>query len=290
MEKTPNPYTNLIRCIMKFGLLLQSCTRRYQKALGIGVALLVVILFLNGCSILMHDTPTPIPTQLKRMSPAERASTLVVFLPGRGGSMADFERQGFLDTLRDAGVKADTLTVDAHLAYYYKRTVIVRLWDDVLLPARQQGYHRIVLVGVSLGGVGALLSQREHPGAADALVLLAPYLGDSAQLFEKIAKACGPAAWAADRDLYAGGVEEQLWTFLGTRSTTLPPTWLLCGQQDSLKTGHRLLAGLLPTARVEMIDGAHDWPTWKTLWHNVCFKSDLFSTEKSEGLADHSSQ
>jgi pimeloyl-ACP methyl ester carboxylesterase len=139
---------------MKFGLPLQSSTQRHQKALGIGMALLVMMLSWNGCSILMRATPTPIPTQLKRMSPAERASTLVVFLPGRGGSMADFERQGFLDTLRDAGVKADTLTVDAHLAYYYKRTVIVRLWDDVLLPARQQGYRRIVLVGVSLGGVG----------------------------------------------------------------------------------------------------------------------------------------
>lgn len=195
--------------------------------------------------------------------------------------MSDFEREGFLATLNEAGVKADTLTADAHLAYYIKRTVIDRLWIDVLQPARQQGYRRIVLVGLSLGGVGALFCEREHPGAADALVLLGPYLGDGKRFFERIADAGGPAAWAANRDLYADNVEEQLWTFLGAKSATLPPTWLLYGKSDSLATGHRLFAGLLPATRVASIEGAHDWPTWRALWREVCLNSELFSAEKT---------
>lgn len=245
------------------------------------IASALVTLALSGCSLFMRDTPAPIPTQMARVSTAGPTSTLVVFLPGRGGSMADFARNGFLTTLQESGVKADTITVDAHLGYYIKRTVIERLWADVLQPARQQGYRRIVLVGVSLGGVGALLCEREHPGAVNALVLLSPYLGDDARLFERIAATGGPAAWASGRDLYAGGVEEQLWTFLGKRSATLPATWLLCGQSDTLRQGHRLLATLLPAAKVKTIEGAHDWPTWRALWNDVCFNSDLFRAEKA---------
>ena len=251
----------------------------HRKSAGIGAIL--TALALTGCTLFMRNTPTPIPTQMAQVSATRSSTSLVVFLPGRGGSMTDFERNGFLATLKEAGVNADTVTVDAHLGYYIKRTIIERLWADVLQPARQQGYHRIVLVGVSLGGVGALFCEREHPGAADALVLLGPYLGDDVRLFDRIATAGGPAAWATGRDLYAGGVEEQLWTFLGTRLASLPPTWLLYGQGDSLSAGHRLLAGLLPKTRVATIAGAHDWPTWKALWRDVCFNSELFLAEKT---------
>jgi pimeloyl-ACP methyl ester carboxylesterase len=162
--------------------------------------------------------------------------------------------------------------------------VIERLQADVLQPARQQGYRRIVLVGVSLGGLGALLCERDLPGSVDALVLLGPYLGKDAGLFDGIIASGGPAAWAAGRDPQAGGVEEQIWTFLGTQSAGLPPTWLLCGRRDSLAPGHRLLAGLLPANRVATIDGGHDWPTWRTLWRDLCLHSDLFRAEKSDGV------
>ena len=244
-----------------------------------GIAAALAVLTLAGCSLFLRNTPTPIATQSAHIA-AKPASTLVVFLPGRGGSMTDFVRHGFLTTLHEAGINADTTLVDAHLGYYYKRTVIERLWADVLQPARQHGYRRIVLVGVSLGGVGSLFFEREHPGSVDALVLLSPYLGDKEQLFKQIATAGGPAAWAAGRNFYTGGVEEQLWTFLGKRSATLPPTWLLCGKGDSLRQGHRLLATFLPAGKVEFIDGAHDWPTWQALWRGVCFNSDLFRDEK----------
>ena len=82
---------------------------------------------LTGCTLFLRDTPVPIPTQTTQFSPAGRSSTLVVFLPGRSETMDAFDRYGFIDALREAGVAADTLTVDAHLGYYYKRTVIDRL-------------------------------------------------------------------------------------------------------------------------------------------------------------------
>ena len=105
--------------------------------------------------------------------------------------MGAFEREGFVAALREAGARVDAIAVDAHLGYYYRKTIIERLHTDVLLQARQQGYRRIVLVGVSLGGLGALLNERENPGSVDAVVLLGPFLGDNAGLFERITAAGG---------------------------------------------------------------------------------------------------
>lgn len=254
------------------------------RPLALRVGLLVLclkVLLLSGCSAFLRSTPAPIPTRQTSLSAAAPSSTLVVFLPGRGGSMDDFEREGIVTILRDAGVRADTVAVDAHLGYYFDRTIIERLQNDVLIPARKRGYKRIVLVGVSLGGLGSLLNERDHPGSVDALVLLGPYLGSKTSLFEKIATAGGPQRWADKREPLSGGVEEQLWTFLGSKSSMLPPTWLLYGDADRLGTGHRLLAGLLPSDKVFIGDGGHDWPTWRALWKNACMNSALFHEEKS---------
>ena len=250
--------------------------------LAAAVGLVLASLQLTGCSVFLRRTPAPIPTLQTQASAAGPAATLVVLLPGRGGSLGDFEREGIVDTLRETGVRADAIAVDAHLGYYFKRTVIERLQRDVLLPARQRGYRRIVLVGVSLGGLGALLNERDHPGSVDAVVLMGPYLGGKARLFDQITAAGGPRDWAAGRAPRAGSVEEQIWTYLGTRSAALPPTWLLCGAGDSLGRGHRLLAGLLPAERVFTIEGGHDWPTWRTLWRDACLNSDLFRDEKAQ--------
>ncbi len=243
-------------------------------------SLAVALATLSGCVLFVGKTPTPIPSLPSTTSPGGSASTLIVFLHGRGGSVTDFEKYGFAEILKEAAISADIVSVNSHLGYYIKRTIVDRLWTDILQPARKQGYKRIVLVGLSLGGLGALLTEREHPGAVDTLVLIAPYLGDNTKLFARITSVGGPAAWAAGRDLHEGGVEEQIWTFLGLKYTTLPPTWLLYGKNDPLAIGHDRLASLLPTGRVLHIEGGHDWPTWRALWRKACFHTDLFHAEK----------
>ena len=244
------------------------------------------MLALTGCSLFLRDTPTPMPRQPTVMAPTGRAETLVVFLPGRGDSMTDTERGGLIGIMHEAGVQADGVVVDAHLGYYFNKTLAVRLRTDVLLPARQQGYRRIVLVGTSLGGLGSLLTERDFPGSADALVLLAPYLGEKNKFFDAIEAAGGPVAWAQGRNPRAGNIEEQIWTFLGTRTPALPPTWLLSGTEDPYARGHRLFATLLPAEHVSTIPGAHDWPVWRALWRDVCLHSEVFAAERS-GAGKH---
>jgi pimeloyl-ACP methyl ester carboxylesterase len=262
-------------------LLPPSRLTRWKRTLLSTVSLAVGLAALTGCTWLLRGTPIPIPTLPRPLSTTGRTDTLVVFLPGSGDTMADYERQGMVTALREAGVKTDAVIVDAHLGYYYKRTVVERLRADVLLPARQRGYHRIVVVGVSLGGLGGLLCERDFPGSIDALVLLGPYLGEDNALFDRVDRAGGPKAWATGREPQTGKVDEQLWAFLGTKSAALPPTWLLRGENDKYARGQRLLAGLLPATRVTTIAGGHDWTTWRALWHEVCFQSEVFRSERS---------
>ncbi|MBL9191947.1 MAG: hypothetical protein JNJ82_06290 [Opitutaceae bacterium] len=234
----------------------------------------------GGCSFLPRATPKPIPTVGSLGAGAPAASTLVVFLPGRGDRMEDFERQGLSAELARAGVRADWISVDAHLGYYRERTVIDRLREDVIAPARARGYRRIVIVGLSLGGLGGLLYERDQPGQIDALVLIAPYLGQSRKHFAEITAAGGPAAWAASHTDATGSVETELWTFLGRSHGSLPPTWLAYGESDRLAEGHRLLGPLLARERVLSQPGGHDWKTWQALWRRLCHHSSLFTDEK----------
>ena len=194
--------------------------------------------------------------------------------------MEDFARHGFIAELWKAGVNADVISVDAHLNYYRKRTILERLKTDVFEPARAHGYRRVVVVGISLGGLGGLLCQRDLPGSADALVLLAPYLGKKPELFNAITQQGGPEAWAAQQPRKSGMVEQEIWAFLGQHHRALPPTWLLWGESDPFGAGHRMFATLLPAERVETLPGGHDWQTWKRLWREVCVASPVFAAEK----------
>lgn len=231
----------------------------------------------SACSHL-SPTPQPIPTLAYPLAQHTRAETLVVFLPGRGGSMQDFARHGFIEKMRAAGIKADALAVDAHLGYYYRRSIITRLEQDVLKPAREQGYRRIVVVGISLGGLGALLCVRDVPNLVDGLVLISPYLGKRTEFFDQIQRAGGPAAWSVGRPAGSGVVDDEIWTFLGQHSATLPPTYLCLGTEDYLRAGQNLLSELLPSSHVISLPGAHNWKTWQKLWERVCRDLPGFTT------------
>jgi len=235
----------------------------------------------TACSQL-RPTPAPLVTRSWPAHPGQRAPTLLVLLPGRGDRPGDFERHGFITTLQNAGIEADVITVDAHLGYYYKRTVIDRLQADVFAPARARGYGRIVVGGISLGGLGALLSARDQPGSVDAVILLSPYVGDNKSLFKEISTSGGPVLWAAKGTPTQGKVDREIWSFLGQRASTLPPTWLLSGSEDYLRAGQKMLAELLPAKRVTIIPGAHDWGTWEKLWSQVCTSSEIFAEEKRQ--------
>jgi pimeloyl-ACP methyl ester carboxylesterase len=204
------------------------------------------------------------------------AGDLLVFLPGRGDRAEDFEERGFLAAARKAGIEADVLAVDAHLAYYYKRIVPERLWEDVVLPARARGYRRLWVVGISLGGLGSISLAQEHPDAVAGILAIAPYLGEP-DLTREIDAAGGLARW--------GGAPSEpdfrgVWGFLRGYATAdhRPALWLAYGESDRYAYGHRLLATALPGDRVFVAPGGHDWQAWDRLWGEFLARGAFPST------------
>ena len=110
--------------------------------------------------------------------PAAHADDLLVLLPGIGDYASAFAQHGFVEQLHAAHYNIDVVAVNAHFKYYEARNLVEQLHQHVVLPALAQGYQRIHFAGVSLGGFGVLLYQREHPELVTSAILLAPYLGE----------------------------------------------------------------------------------------------------------------
>jgi pimeloyl-ACP methyl ester carboxylesterase len=253
---------------------------------SVRIPLLVLSLAFAGCLYLPRPTVAPIPSVTLSVSPSSTTKTLVVFLPGRGDSMNDFVGKGLLATLSEAAVAVDVVCVDAHMGYYLNGSLVERLQQDVLGPARRRGYQRIVGVGISLGGLGALLTERDKPGSFDALVLIAPYLGNDRRLLTQIRNSGGAARWAALRGTdYPSSVDEAVWIFLGTHAGSLPETWLLFGRRDRYGAGQRLFADMLRGDHVTIAEGNHAWPTWSRLWRTVCNSPGVLTSGTSDDPA-----
>lgn len=217
-------------------------------------------------------TPAPAPLPVDRLVPMPAGGEcLVVFLPGRGDRAGVFRREGFGAAVTAAGVRAEVVAADLHIGYYRRGTADTRLHEDVVAPARARGVRQVWLVGVSMGGLGALLYDRYHPGEAAGIVLLAPYLGEKAVVDEVVA-AGGLASWQPPAALAADDWQRDVWAWLRRwvrPAGATPPIVLGWGEADRLAHSNRLLADVLSPERVFVREGKHDWPVWRELWKSM---------------------
>jgi pimeloyl-ACP methyl ester carboxylesterase len=195
-------------------------------------------------------------------------SCLVVMLHGRGGKMQDFNKAGFIDILEAAGPAAEVVTVNAHLGYYAKRTLLVRLQEDIIGPARERGIESIWLVGVSMGGFGSLLYASQHAEEISGVVLFSPFLGEE-ELIEEIKGAGGLEAWdpGGEVDLEVD-YQRALWGWLkkNLASSDGIPLYLGFGAAEEFVTTNAVLAEAMPERSVLVGEGGHTWTTWSPLW------------------------
>ncbi|VWX63702.1 Esterase [Burkholderiales bacterium 8X] len=224
---------------------------------------------LASCSAFRSAT-APLETRLTPSACTAAADTLVVMLPGAYSSPDEFVQEGMLAAIGERRLAVDVLTVDAPLAYYQRGTVFDRLRDDVFAPARAR-YRSVWVLGISVGGLGALAYSDKQPGELAGIVALAPYLGERLTGTE-ISNAGGLRRWRVpQREL---GNDERLWRRLqryGNEPTSaeLPPLYLGYGVDDRFAFSHRLLADALPPERVFTTPGGHDWPQWRALWRAI---------------------
>lgn len=198
---------------------------------------------------------------------AAPTAALVVMLPGAYSKPGEFIDEGFVAALRERGLAADVTIADAHLGYFTDRTVLERLRQDVVLPARAAGYRQIWLVGISLGGLAALGYATRHGEEIDGVLAIAPYPGTQA-LQREIVAAGGPRAWRQAVPAPGADLEREVWWWLaGGDAARQPPVYLGHGRGDRFATGLDLMAGTLPPERAATVAGGHDWAPWRALWN-----------------------
>ena len=225
-----------------------------------------------GCAACLRVRPATMPMAARALgsSSAESGRCLVLFLPGRRDSFGDYERRGFPEMASRAGVVAEYVEADAHFGYYQARTISGRLHEDVVVPALARGVERIWIVGISMGGLGAILYAREHPDAIRGAIALAPFLGEEEP--KLVASAGGLRSYTMGPPRAGDDYERELWGWLkryAEQGADRPPIWLGLGTEDELAPADRLLADALPPGRMFAETGGHDWKTWTRLWRDV---------------------
>ena len=220
-----------------------------------------LVIFLSGC-LGMAPTEVPLPS-IVTADATSRHDTVVIMLPGRGDRADTFIREGFEEAGERWGF--DTIATDAHFGYYMKRSLLPRLDEDIVLPAREAGYDKVWLLGISMGGFGSLLYASEHPELVDGVILLAPYLGDSSSL-EEIAASGGLMNWDAESSQLED-YEIRIWQWIRDAETPLIVGY---GEADSMAADYRqVLTDVLDPSSVYTLEGGHKWTTWKPLWDRI---------------------
>jgi hypothetical protein len=260
-------------------------------------ALFLTLVFVAGC---FPPTTVPIETIRYEAPDKQPPRLLFVFLPGRGDPIAVFQKEGLVEAVRQRGLRVDMIAVNAHIGYYVNGTVFTRLKEDVIKPAKAEGYEQIWLVGNSLGGYGSLSYVREYPGDVTGVVLLGPFLGGK-DIVDEIKQAGGILQWTPteiklktedewDKHLWLwikDRVRQEKFRFLAEeceQKECNPKVYLGYGRRDRFSYGQEFLASLMPLEQVIVIDGGHDWTTWTKLW-KMFLDRNIFSVKPHDAAA-----
>lgn len=194
---------------------------------------------------------------------------LLVMLPGVGIAAHEFADRGMVAAVHERGLPVDVIAAHPALDLYLDGAVDGVLHRSVIAPALAQGYKRLWFLGISLGGMGALLYTSAHAAHVEGVVLLAPFLGTQGTVAE-LAEVGGLASQSALGSATAPEKRMLDWLrdFLARRPVA-PMLYLGYGRGDRFSQGHRLLDDQLPRERVVTTGGGHDWETWLALWQRM---------------------
>ncbi|HMH17805.1 MAG TPA: alpha/beta hydrolase-fold protein [Burkholderiales bacterium] len=235
-----------------------------NRGLSIGICLAAASL--SACFTIGNSTVAiaTVPVAAPRSSSEH---TLVIVLPGLGDDAQDLNDHDIAGAIHESWPEADVLLTSATLAYYRDGKLVPRLHDEIVEPARRKGYHRIWLAGASLGGMGALLYEREHPGELTGIVLFAPFLGNN-ELLDEIRAAGGPRKWdpgPMPAEMNGDNFQRQVWKMVkgwADRPELVRRVWLASGTSDYMIEGTRLLAAELSAVHYLELPGGHTWGVW----------------------------
>ena len=209
------------------------------------------------------------------IAPASAAAEriLLLMLPGAKNTPLQLQEYGFIRALRERELAVDVLALDAHVDLYMDRVQVESLLHKALDEARAHGYKRIWLLGISLGGTGAMLCATQRTADIEGLFLLAPFLGTRG-LIAEVEAAGGLQHWQAGeveaRDLERALLNEIKFSRFQTED--FPDIYLGYGSEDRYRAASIMLSAHLAQHQVSVMSGGHDWDTWVKLWDELLDK------------------
>ncbi|KAB2912661.1 MAG: hypothetical protein F9K30_20535, partial [Dechloromonas sp.] len=181
---------------------------------------------------------TTAPRTLRHTTPGGRE--LIVLLPGAYMTPEDFVAAGFFAAVERHRLALDVIAVAFDLESISAGRALPALERHILAPARGQGYRRIWLGGISLGGLLSLCHVADNPGCVDGLCLLAPYPG-SRLTINAIDRAGGLETWIPE----AGQLDDpefRMWHWLREPPAGFP-VFVGYGSEDRFAKGMQRIAG-----------------------------------------------
>lgn len=201
---------------------------------------------------------------------------LMLMLPGAKNTPQQLAENGFIRALRERNLPVDVLALDAHVDLYLDRADIERVLHHTLDEVRAHGYRRIWLLGISLGGSGAMICATQRTAEIEGVFLLAPFLGTRG-LIAEVAAAGGLQHWQAG-DIAPRDHERALLQQIQTGildAGGLPSIHLGYGSEDRYRGASIMLEERVAHQRVTVMSGGHDWETWRVLWHKLLDKQTI---------------
>ena len=214
-------------------------------------------------------------TLIDKASNASDASLLIALLPGTYSEPEDFEREGFPAAVREQGIDAEVVMAQMRGAWFADGSIVRRIRESVVLPARARGRSRIWLAGISLGGLAALSYAARHEDDIDGILLISPYPA-TRDVLREMDEAGGLGHWKPVIPA-EGDLEREAWLWLAASHEGRPPVHCYFASSDRFAPGQRRMAQTLAPERVCELPGGHDWKAWRALWKEfLCnSKADL---------------
>jgi hypothetical protein len=196
--------------------------------------------------------------------PGTSAPLLLALLSGTFSEPDDFIREGFVSAVRTRGIAAQVAMAGMRMADFADGTVVERIRESIVEPARERGATRIWFAGISLGALAGLAYASRRERELEGLVLISPYPGTRPVLAE-IAAQGGLARWTPAIGA-EGDLEREAWRWLARRGRGAPEVHCYFGSEDRFAEGQRAMARTLPAQAVHEMPGGHEWPDWRRMW------------------------
>ena len=203
-------------------------------------------------------------TIIETADSGHRPALLLALLSGSYSEPEDFVREGFPAAVRAQGIDAEVVMAETRASWFADGSIVRRIRDSVVLPARARGHSRIWLAGISLGGLAALGYAARHEGEIDGIVLISPYPA-TREVLREMQAAGGLGDWKPVIPP-EGDLEREAWLWLATSRAGRAPVHCYFTSGDRFASGQRQMAQALDPGRVRELPGGHDWPAWRALW------------------------